>query len=335
MISCYNFFIKKGYFLPKKYQVALFFTIWFLFFSKGQIYAQKFEVRASLDTNMILIGKQAHLMLELKQDKSLSVQWPVLPDSLGKIEIVSTGTIDTMNSADAGVLHRRQSIVITAFDSGYFVIPPFNFSYITGIDTSIFSSQPLLLNVLIMPVDTTKAIHDIKDLAEVPFSWRDYIGYIIALIALIIIVIAGFFLYKRFGKKTKEEISVMKPKIPPHEIALAALKKLDEEKHWQNGRYKYYHSVISEIIRTFIEQRWEIHAMEQTTDEIIYHPQMKQLSPDSLSELEKLLKLSDLAKFAKLIPLANENEQSMRDAIKFVLENVMVPVADRKEVVPS
>ena len=297
--------------------------------------AQSFEVSASLVTTSILIGKQAHLLLELKQPKSFTIQWPVIPDTIGKIEIVGKGTIDTVSSSDGALLIRRQLLAITAFDSGYFVITPINFSNINGNDTSVISTQPLLLNVLIMPVDTTKAIHDIKDLADVPFSWRDYIGYIIAILVLIIAAIVGFYLYKRFGKKSKAVAEIVKPKIPPHEIALAALKKLDEEKHWQNGSYKYYHSAISEIIRNFIEQRWQIHAMEQTTDEIIFHPQMQRLTADSLKELDKLLRLSDLVKFAKLQPLANDNEQSMRDAVKFIMENITIPSTENREVQPS
>ena len=299
------------------------------------MWGQSLEVRASLDTNLILIGKQAHLLLELKQPKSITIQWPVIPDTIGKIEIVGKGTIDTVSSSDGALLIRRQLLAITAFDSGYFVITPINFSNINGNDTSVISTQPLLLNVLIMPVDTTKAIHDIKDLADVPFSWRDYIGYIIAILVLIMVAIVGFYLYKRFGKKSKAVTEIVKPKIPPHEIALAALKKLDEEKHWQNGSYKYYHSAISEIIRNFIEQRWQIHAMEQTTDEIIFHPQMQRLSADSLKELDKLLRLSDLVKFAKLQPLANDNEQSMRDAVKFIMENITIPSTENREVQPS
>lgn len=312
------------------YLSVVYFILFFAF--ENTSLGQNTEARATLDTNTILIGKQIHLLLELKQDKSLNIQWPLVPDTIGKIEVVSRGNIDTVKTLDAGVLYRKQALTITAFDSGYFVIPPVAFNHISGKDTSSATTQPLLLTVLIMPMDTTKAIHDIKDLAEVPFNWRDYIWYFIIVFAAILIILTGLYIYFRFGNKVKGEVFISKPQIPAHETALAALKELDDGKHWQNGRYKYYHSSISEIVRTFIEQRWQIHAMEQTTDEIVNRPQMLQLAPESLRQLEAFLKLSDLAKFAKLQPLANENEQSMRDAVRFVKEHADVPEAAEKEV---
>ena len=298
-------------------------------------YGQTPEVKASLDTNVILIGKQVQLSLELKQDKNLNIQWPVVPDTLGKIEIVSRGNIDTVQTQDAKTLYRKQILTITAFDSGYFVIPPFDFLQVTSGDTITSSTNPLLLTAVIMPIDTTKAIHDIKGLAEVPFNWRDYINYIIGGIIALILILIGIYLYLRYGKKVKLEVFAAKPKIPAHEIALAALKKLDEEKHWQNGRYKYYHSAISEIIRTFIEEHWQVRAMEQTTDEIMSQSRILELESESRRQLEALLKLSDLAKFAKHQPLANENEQSMRDAVTFVKLHSAIMKAEEKEVVKS
>lgn len=273
---------------------------------------------ASLDNNSILIGKQVHLILELKHNANQVFHWPSIPDTLGKIEIVSRGSVDTIRPTDSTILERKQVLTITAFDSGYFVIPPFDFIQVNGSDTFKASTNPLLLTVMIMPIDTTKAIHDIKGLAEVPFNWRDYISYILISLAVVMLILAGIYIYYRFWKKVKVEVFASKPKIPAHEVALAALRKLDDEKQWQSGRFKLYHSSISEIIRTFIEQRWQVHAMEQTTDEIMNQHRILELETESKKHLEALLKLSDLAKFAKLQPLANENEQSMRDAVNFV-----------------
>ena len=152
MKSSFNLINKKIFLLLKRNQLTLSFSVGLLLINMSQMWAQSFEVSASLDTTSILIGKQAHLLLELKQPKSFTIQWPVIPDTIGKIEIVGKGTIDTVSSADGALLIRRQLLAITAFDSGYFVITPINFSNINGNDTSVISTQPLLLNVLITEV---------------------------------------------------------------------------------------------------------------------------------------------------------------------------------------
>ena len=295
--------------------------------------AQVNEATAKLDSNAILIGRQVHLQLELKHDRRQKFQWPAIPDSIGKIEVIERGKIDTVPSANTSQITRRQVVTITAFDSGYFVIPPFYFHAAEKGDTVTLDTRPLLLMVNTVPVDTTKAIHDIKAIAEVPFSWRDYIWYIIGGLLLALAIVLGIYIYRKLKRKEKLLPVPAKQSVPPHEEALSALRKLDEEKHWQNGRYKYYHSSLSEIIRTYIEQRWKINAMEQTTDEILNQFHLLRIDPGSQSELEKLLKLSDLAKFAKFQPLANENEQSMRDAVQFVKQHAITTTEENREVV--
>ncbi|MEP7263791.1 MAG: hypothetical protein ABI772_04810 [Bacteroidota bacterium] len=303
----------------------------FLFLFHADVYAQ-YSAKASLDTSIILIGKQVTLNLELKKPLSGSVQWPVIPDSLGSVEVVSKGSIDTLSS-DAGSVTLHQAIRVTAFDSGFFVIPPVHFYSGNQTDTTILaSSNPVLLTVQIMPVDTTKAIKDIRDVREVPFDWHDYLYYIIGAIILIHLILLGIYIYLRVVKRKKFPSLFNKvPVIPPHETALAALKELDAGKHWQNGQYKYYHAAISDIIRTYIEARWKVPAMEQTTDEILNSTLIHMIDEPVKQNLVYILRIADLAKFAKLQPLAHENEQSMRNATEFITATIPIEVTVNKE----
>lgn len=307
------------------------YVIAFLFLLNADVYAQ-FTAKASLDTSMIMIGKQVTLSLELKKPLSAAVQWPVIPDSLGSVEVVSKSGVDTL-SADANSVTLHQAIRVTAFDSGFFVIPPVNFYSGNPTDTAVLAStNPVLLTVQIMAVDTTKAIKDIRDVREVPFDWRDYLPYIIGIIILIHLILIGIYIYMRVVKRKKFPALFNKvPVIPPHETALAALKELDNGKHWQNGQYKFYHASISDIIRTYIEARWNIPAMEQTTDEILSSTLIQMIDEPVKQHLVFILRIADLAKFAKLQPLAHENEQSMRNATEFVKSTIPVEAPVDKE----
>lgn len=295
-------------------------------------YAQTVSVKTSLDTNVILIGQQVKLSIEIRNDKQLRLQWPVLPDSLGQIEIVQRDKIDTVQTRDdASSIFRKQTLYITAFDSGYFVIPPVTVYDEKDTSKLIAASNPLLLTVQIMAVDTTKAIHDIKPIAEVPLTWRDFLPYIYALLGLILLVIIFLYVRSKLAnrKKPVEEIKV--PMRHAHEIALEALKELDSKKYWQQGQVKFYHAAISDIVRTYIEHRWSIPAMEQTTGEIVTQSVISSLNAESRENLQYILNLADLAKFAKFQPLANENEQAMRNAIEFVKSTIETPSAVNKE----
>ena len=121
-------------------------------------------------------------------------------------------------------------------------------------------------------------------------------------------------------KKRKKGEKIYQPQIPsrPHEIALETLRKVETDKLWQQGRVKEYHSRVSDIIRTYIEQTLSINAMEMTTDLILSATQISALNQKLKSELQELLERADLVKFAKFLPLANEHEASMKNAVSFV-----------------
>lgn len=302
-----------------------------LLFISCSAFAQ-YQAKASLDSTTVLIGRQSTLTIELTKPNTAPVYWPSFADTLGGVDVVSASAIDTV-AGQGGSVTLRQYLKVTAFDSGFFVIPPVNF-YASSNDTSVLAStNPLLFTVQTIPIDTTKEFIDIKGVREVPFSWRDYIYYIIGAIVLIHLILLGVYLYYRFKKK-KSLPSLFKkaPEVPPHVIALNALKELDAGKHWQNGQYKFYHASISDIIRTYIEKRWNVPAMEQTTDEILSSQLITFIDDDVKQKLSSLLRIADLAKFAKLQPLANENEQSMRDATDFINLTTPQEVPTEKEV---
>jgi acetolactate synthase small subunit len=96
---------------------------------------------------------------------------------------------------------------------------------------------------------------------------------------------------------------------------------LEDAKLWQQGNYKAYYTGLSDITRTFIQNRWSVAAMEMTTDEILRMQIIAAQSPDVLNQLKNMLELADLVKFAKAIPVLHENEQSIRSAVAFVKAN--------------
>lgn len=291
-----------------------------------QSMSQDVHAVVKADSTFIKIGEQINLELTLSQPGSLNVAWAVIPDSLSKLEIISKGKIDTISATDSAFLVRRQVLTLTSFDSGFYVVPPFVFEYRGEGDTALqkAGTEPLLITVKSVPVDTTKAIKDIKAPVEVPLTWRDFAPYIFG--AAIIAAAIWLIVYLRKKYKKKPVVTVKeKPKRPAHETALEELKKLESEKLWQQGNFKHYHSRLTDIIRTYIEHRYPVTAMELTSDEIM--EKMVKVIPgkEALSKLRSMLVLADFVKFAKAVPVAYENEQSLNDAYEFV--NATKPAA--------
>jgi hypothetical protein len=137
----------------------------------------------------------------------------------------------------------------------------------------------------------------------------------------------GVFIWYYRKRKRKEPVFSLKPVtiLLPHETALRELENLRVKKLWQAGRVKEYHSELTEILRKYIEDRFKVPALEQTSAEIINSlsdPAICQ--PPSIDKLGSLLILADMVKFAKARPLALENEKSLSEGIEFVKETTTI-----------
>jgi hypothetical protein len=286
--------------------------------------AQQPIASAHVDTNTVLIGNPVTILLRLSQPASLSIDWPDV-DSIGQFEVLSKGKIDTLNTDEKGTLLRAQTLTVTAYDSGHLTIPSFSFNYKekgTEVQKTV-TTEPLAINVLLVQVDTTKEIQDIRPVVDVPYDWS-YILLVILGWLLLILIVGGIILW--FQRKKKQDDAVVAPELlrPAHEIALEELAALDEGKFWQQGNIKYYYSSLTEIVRHYIELRWKVNAMELTSDEILANGFVQMLDAEQKEKLSYLVRLADLVKFAKSQPLAYESEQSMGVAVQFVKVTALV-----------
>jgi hypothetical protein len=313
----------------------------FCYFCTSPLSAQNVKVRAELDSSSIQIGQQARLTLSIQYkvntNDRIKIQWPAIGDTLRKeVEVVHQSKIDTVipDRNDPFTFLQTKTIYVTSFDSGYWAVPPFKF--IVNGDTSGVYSDALLLTVNTVEVDTTQAIKDIKNPYTVEYSWIDWIkdhkllvgGVLLGIILLYLII----WLILRSRKKQPPVVEEKIIKIPAHVIAFEKLEKLKNDKLWQEGKLKQYHIALTDIIREYIENRFRIPALEQTTEEILSGFKTVAIDAESKEKLRQLLLLGDLVKFAKEQPLPTENEMSMSNAYDFIngtkREEEAVPPAD-------
>ncbi len=286
--------------------------------------AQEIKVSAVLDSSKIRVGEQVKLDLYVQYDasqKNLKIDWPSFEDTItGKVEIVSKTAIDSTipDKNNPNMVLQHQQFIVSAFDSGYFAIPPFKF-ILNGDTNKPYLTEALLLEVHTVPTDTTDmSIKDIKPPFGEAFDWKWYLPYAywgLGLLAGVALVILIFY---KLTQKKEVVVEKEKPKIPAHIIALAELEKIKTESVWKEGKIKEYYSSISDSIRLYIENRFGINALELTTDEIITAFRSMVVDPVSKDKLQQLLVLSDFVKFAKQIPIEQEHVMALQNAFDFV-----------------
>ncbi len=129
-----------------------------------------------------------------------------------------------------------------------------------------------------MPVEPdSTGLADIKDIYEQPFNpgyYKKYIPHVLGAILLIAALI--LWLRQRHSKRVAPEPSPVP--LLPHEWAIKALDELAEKKLWQQGEVKEHYTYLTTILREYLERRFAIHAMEQTSDEILIQLRILHLS---------------------------------------------------------
>lgn len=305
-----------------------------LFLVSGVANAQRITATARLDSTNILLGDQIKLFLEIDHPKNVKIEFPQVPDSLnqGLIEVLSRNPIDTFELDNEDFQKQIRSYIITSFDSGSYRISPMWFKIdVDGMIDSV-PTNGVSLFVHTMEIDSTKGPADIKMPYDAPLTLKEVTPYILGVILIGALIFLILYSIKR--KKANKPIFARpaKPKEPAHIVAIRELDRIKTTKIWQQGKSKQYYSEVTEALRVYIEDRFEIPAMEQTSDETIesFQANKKLLTDKLFSSLSQTLKLADLVKFAKYTPLPDDNSLSLTRAYSFVNETKKV-VKEKEE----
>jgi hypothetical protein len=291
--------------------------LWSLIFGLWSCANAQVSATLRADSSQIQIGDHLNIRLTVKQPNSFAVSFPLIADTLGNMELVSASKMDT--TVDAGNKSLSQLYTVSAYDSGEFHAGPVKvfFKNSNGeLDSTLSNDIPVRVNTL--NVDTTKPFKAIKVPLDVPYSWREFIYYIIGGVLLLIAIIAGIILWKRYKKQKPAIVERPRPKDPAHIWARKELKKLEEEKLWQKDEVKLYYSRLTDILRLYLEFRYNWLALESTTEEIQAEIEDYNLKEKAKENLLATLRTADLVKFAKMLPGPEENMRAMESAYKFI-----------------
>ncbi len=302
------------------------FVVILLLLNNNLLFAQ---VSAQLDSNTMLIGDQMNLILSATTSKQSTVLFPTICDTcIEGVEILNK-TIDTFSTNEQLVW--KQTLRITSFNEGNYTIEPFA---IYDQDSNLLGhSNALQLQINTLPIDTSANIKDIKAPLSEPITLKEILNVVmwILLVAIGIgLIIFGIYKFSK-RKKTKDISLKSKPTEPAHIIALRDLEQLHQKRLWQNGHIKEYYSLLSEICRTYMYNRWDIAAMEMVNEEIETSLQQIGLEHHIITMVIKDLQACDLAKFAKHNPLPDENAAIYKNMVDFV-NNTKETIANNNEI---
>ena len=300
-------------------------TILLFLFIALSVKAQSFTAKASTDSLDYKVGDFINYKLELTYDKNVHPFIPSIKDSLKKLDLIKE--LPVKKDESGSQIKETHTFVLAGYDSTQATIPSYPISYTVGSDTAkkYVEVNPVTVTVHTVQINPKGDIQDVKAPVKIQLDW-----WFIALIVLIVIVIlaGAYFGYRYYKKKKEVELGMHKViiKIPPHEIALSDLRRLEEKKLWQQGMIKEYHSEITEIIRKYFEARFDIAALEMPSSELL--DLLKNVAGAQIifDKTRDFLNNADMVKFAKFQPLASINEEMMTQAYDIVRSTKPVEV---------
>lgn len=274
--------------------------------------------KATVDSTWMLIGDQMRLRLDVAAEKNVVL----MPIDLSVVaadstfEVLNESKWDTLGTSGDRIRLQKQLLFI-AWDSGLHRLPAIPVAFKIGDDTDTFFTREIPIQVDLPKVDTTLA--DIKPIIEEPLKLQDFLWHIVGFVALVLVIVLVLYLRKR-KLNPPPPLPVQVVRLLPHELALRQLEELAQQQLWQNGDVKGYHSALTHIVREYLEGRYGIQALEQTTDEILVQLRQRDFDLALSQKLGDVLQTADLVKFAKAQPTAEFHEQAMQVARAFILE---------------
>jgi hypothetical protein len=162
-------------------------------------------------------------------------------------------------------------------------------------------------------------LRDIRPPVEIPNGWVWVLWFAVALIFTGLLYITW-----RHAKKRQMEAAIVPP-IPPHVLAKQKL----QDALSLISQPREFCILVSGTVRWYLEQRFNFHAPERTTEEFLHELKATDLlTPDQKSSLGEFLQRCDLVKFARYEPREPELRDLHASALRLVEETGPVVVLE-------
>jgi len=276
------------------------------------------RVTTRVDRDEITIAQRLTFEIEASLEEGLQAEFPKFGDKLEQFGIVEFKDAPPVLGADKRVV-RKRAYVLEPFLSGDYVIPAMTIRFWKEGEPERHDIESKELKVKVtslLPEDAKNLqIGNIAGPVDLPrrIGWKFLAAGSAAVLAALVAV--ALWIWRR--KKTQAQQA---PPVPPHEIAFGALERLLAEDLIGQGMIKEFHTRLSDILRHFLEGRFDLHAPEQTTEEFLRDKSTERaLSRDARGALRDFLTQCDLVKFAEYLPGSGEIQRAFDICKEFIL----------------
>jgi hypothetical protein len=312
------------------------------------------RVDAVLAQHEIAVGDTFRLNIDMVWKDGTTVKPLALGENIGDFAVRDIAYGPTV--AGDGFSSRRTSLLLTVFETGDRTVPPVTIVYLDEAgNAGKAQTPPMLVEVRgVLPEDATD-IKDIKRPIAVPRRWKDLILSWVLLVGLGMVAATSVlvsvrrredieaaarriwrrltsplvrlvrWLLRRLSLIGRDEYGagafdarVAEPYLTPEQAAVKELARIEALCLAERGRLGEHYTLVSEAVRRYLERRFRVLAMESPASYTLAALRGRDVAPEALDHVGSLLAETDLVKFAKFLPSADEAHRLIERARQLV-----------------
>ena len=261
---------------------------------------KSFSNELIISKDSILVGQQ--VQIEILSSINTFADSNELLDQFNSFEIIDFSVMDTIIVESSKYL--KYKLNITSWESG----------------TYKFENLGSSKKIIVSEIETNEnEIKQIKENLKISFSLIDYWIYI----SIVLILALIYIISKKYLKKTERALEIVEKevKLDPIELTINKLEILKNEKLWEKDEINLHFTKASNIIRKYLELKFNFSALEIPTADIL--SKYKEFNQDdfSIKMLNRILSSCELAKFAKNQPDKSEILTHLENCKDFVINS--------------
>ncbi len=270
-------------------------------------------VESQVDKSEMTIGDKLNYQIKVSYPEGGHVELPSVLGNLGAFEVKDYNVSEPKK--ENGKISQSWNFILSTFTVGQYTLPPQVVEFYPENDTAKWTtySEPINIVVERTTAETVKEIADITDIVSMPAPSRIWLYISLALVVLIALLLLIWILDKKKKQAAKP------PRLSPNEEASKALSQLASLELLAGGNHKEYCFKLSEIIRRFLSRRFEVDALESTTEEFLELLPKLPITSAHKDMLKEFCEITDPVKFAHQ-SLEQNTGDKLLDNIRDVVE---------------
>lgn len=291
---------------------------------KAEVVRGPLSFRILLDKEEIDIRDTFTVTLEAESDENYTFQFPKFGTGMEQFAIVDYHTETPRLNEQQKMLYRRSYILEPLLSENYQIPAQRVFFQENGLagKQHELETEPFSIEVKLPPAEfwdnlDIDAATGMEPLQRLGRARREFTLLYVGAAALLLAAVIIWLLLRR--RQQQESVSV----IPAHIKAFQALQELLTEELLKKQQFKLFYGRISDILRTYIEDRFGLRAPEQTTEEFLAALAVDNtLSQEHKRLLQDFLTHCDLVKFAEYSPAEPEIKSTFSSCKEFISQTL-------------